>query len=86
MTVTNEEVKGLESNYKKALVEVEQILNELDEDSYNKIPQKFIQMMRTQKDRKYKPNMSFSVPLKEQSLLKETKAILAVVYRMYLCR
>ena len=75
----------MNANYKKAFVEVEQIINQLDEDHYQKIPKSFIQLIQKQKDKKYKSRISFKKPLIEQKLLPETKAVLAVIHRLYLC-
>ena len=72
--------------YKKACQEVSQIIKYLDGENYAKLPSNFIKLIEREKDRSYKARITQDIPLYEQPLLKETKAILAVMYRLYLCR
>ena len=72
--------------YQKALQEVKLIINQLEKEDYEKIPDGFIKMMEKQRDKRYKPSIEWNIPLTEQPLLEETKAILAVLYKMYLNR
>lgn len=70
--------------YKKAFTEVYEILNYLDKDDYNKIPQNIINALKENRDTEYNFFVDESIPFYEQSLLEETKAILFNVYRDYL--
>ena len=72
-------------NYKKAFVQVEQIIDALDEEDYQKIPPNLIRLIQKEKDKKFRSKVSLEIPLVEQELLPETKAILAVIDRLYLC-
>lgn len=70
--------------YKKALQEVYAIIKKLDAESYSKLPDNFIKLIEKERDRNYKIIIDDEIPLYEQKLLDETKAILAVLYNMYL--
>lgn len=69
----------------QAFSEVYDILNHLEEELYNKIPTKFIAFLEDNMDREYIPNISYSKDISEQPLLRETKVILSIVYRKYIC-
>lgn len=71
--------------YKRACQEVSQIIQYLDKESYLKLPNNLIKLIEKEKDRNYKVHISSEIPIYEQPLLKETKSILAVIYRLYLC-
>lgn len=72
--------------YKKACKEVSQIIRMLDKEDFVKLPNSFIKMIEKEKDRNYNIQISSDIPIYEQNLLKETKNILAVIYRLYLCK
>ena len=69
----------------QAFSEVYDILNHLEEELYNKIPTKFITFLQDNMDKEYIPNISYSKDISEQTLLRETKVILSIVYRKYIC-
>ena len=69
----------------QAFSEVYDILNHLEEELYNKIPTKFITFLEDNMDKEYIPNISYSKDISEQPLLRETKVILSIVYRKYIC-
>ena len=73
------------NEYKNALSEVNAILNLLSEDMKNKIPQSFFEFVNKNKSETYRPNFDMDLPLTEQKLLKDTKVILSLMYRSYLC-
>jgi len=79
------EENSLTKEYKRACQEVSQIIQYLDKESYLKLPNNLIKLIEKEKDRNYKVNISSEIPIYEQPLLKETKSILAVIYRLYLC-
>lgn len=64
-------------NIKLAYSEVYQIINLMNYDLRSKIPQKFIDLISTQKDDEYIPKIERDIPLEEQNLKKETISILA---------
>ena len=70
----------------QAFSEVYDIVQYFEPNLYNKIPQKIIDLIRNNKDDNYIPNIDYSKSINEQKLLKETKAILSVIYRDYICK
>ena len=73
------------SEYKKALSEINVILSLLSEDMKSKIPQSFFEFVNKNKSETYHPDFDKELPLKEQKLMRETKVILSLIYRSYLC-
>jgi hypothetical protein len=71
--------------YERACSEVLAIIPYLDEECSKKIPTKFIKKIEEISDKEYIPNIDKNKNLKEQELLEETRAILALIYRDYLC-
>jgi len=76
----------MKSHYKKAYSEVSAVINKLEKEDFDKIPKKFIKLIESKKDKKYVFNLSEDKKLTEQNLLEETKAILAVIYNLYLSK
>lgn len=70
--------------YKKAFTEVCEILNYLDDESYNDIPKDIIEALEENRNKEYKYFLDKSIPFTEQKMLDETKAILFNLYRDYL--
>lgn len=71
--------------YQNALTEVEAILKLMPKDILDKIPNSFLNFIEQKKSKSYIPNLNMELPLNEQSLLNETRAILSLIYRSYLC-
>ena len=69
--------------YLKAFSEVEQIIALMPEGLQKKIPEKFKNILSTWKDKNYVPFIQ--EPFEECNLMEETKIILAVIYRDFLC-
>lgn len=74
----------MNNNYKKAYAEVSYILKQLEEENLKKIPANLLKLIEKEKDKNYKINITLDTPIYEQNLLRETKAVLAVIYRLYL--
>ena len=72
-----------DENYSMALCEVEYILNNTDEQLIKMIPNSFINWIRNNKSKTYKPNLRNDIPIEIQKLLPETEAIISVIYRKY---
>lgn len=71
--------------YQNALAEVDMILKLVQKDILNKIPNSFLNFIEQKKSKSYIPNFNMELSLNEQNLLKETRAILSLIYRSYLC-
>ena len=72
------------SNRKNAYTEVYTILQELNEEEYNKIPPKVIKTIEANRNEDYGYELDDGLELKDQSMLPETKAILFNLFRDYL--
>ena len=70
--------------YKNALSEVYEILQYLEEESYNKIPKEIIKLIDDNRNKQYDFWIDKTAPLKDQIILEETKEILFEIYRDYL--
>ncbi len=73
------------TTYQNALAEVDRILKLTQKDVITKIPQSFLNFIEDKKSKTYITNLNMETPLNEQNLLKETRAILSLIYRSYLC-
>ena len=72
------------TKYKNAYTEVYEILEQLDEEEYNKIPSEVITAIGENRNTEYEFELDEELELKEQELLPETKAILFNIFRDYL--
>lgn len=72
------------SNSKNAYTEVYTILQELNEEEYNKIPSEVIETIEANRNEEYEYELDDELELKEQTMLPETKAILFNLFRDYL--
>ena len=72
------------SNRKNAYAEVYTILQELNEEEYNKIPPKVIKTIEANRNEEYEYELDDELDLKDQPMLPETKAILFNLFRDYL--
>lgn len=72
------------NNRKNAYTEVYTILQDLDEDEYNKIPPEVIETLDTNRNKEYEYFLDDELELKDQPMLPETKAILFNLFRDYL--
>lgn len=66
---------------KKALTEVDQVLNMLEDKDLAKIPNKIIETIRTNKDNTYELDMQ---KLERGEMLEDTQKILGTIYSYYL--
>lgn len=73
----------MQENYLKAFSEVEQIISLMPKGLQKKIPEKFKNILSKWKDKNYIPNIQ--EPFEECNIMEETKIILAVIYRDFLC-
>lgn len=75
----------MKENIYKAFSEVDTILEYSSEEIRNKVPDKFRQLIKKNKDNNYKLILDEHKKLKDQKLLIETREILSLIYRDYLC-
>lgn len=71
--------------YQNALAEVDKILKLMPEDLLCKISKSFLNFIEEKKSKSYVTNLDLELPLNKQNLLKETRIILSLIYRSYLC-
>ena len=68
----------------KALTEVKYILDSYDENIINKIPKEFLNFLEENLDKNYKPKINSFRNINTQSLLPQTRDILAIIYEKYI--
>lgn len=71
--------------YRKALVEVLEILTYLDEDDRKKIPDEIIRFYEDNKSSEYQFNINPDENIAKQKIMNKTREILAGIYVDYLC-
>ena len=72
-------------NSKLAYSEVYAILNLLEEEYVNRIPQKIKNFFDVERDKKYNPSIDINVPLDNQDLQRKTMVLLAILNLNYWC-
>ena len=72
------------NNRKNAYTEVYTILQDLNEEEYNKIPPEVIETIKENRNEEYEYFLDDELELKDQPMLPETKAILFNLFRDYL--
>ena len=72
------------NNRRNAYKEVYIVLQDLNEEEYNKIPPEIIETIKENSNEEYEFVLNDELELKEQLLLPETKAILFNLFRDYL--
>lgn len=61
------------------------IIEMMPESLRNKLSPEFIYFININKDKDYVSNINPKVPLNKQTVRKETKEVMAIIYREYLC-
>lgn len=74
----------MKAKYKDAFAEVYVILEYLDEEDYEKIPEDLLKVIEKNRNKEYKYEMNDEFDLAKQPMLIETKAILFNIFRDYL--
>ena len=72
------------NNRRNAYTEVYTILQDLNEEEYNKIPPEVIETLDANRNKEYEYFLDDGLELKDQPMLPETKAILFNLFRDYL--
>ena len=73
----------MEDNYLKAYKEVYEILKYVPKEDYQKIPEDLIKTIENNMDKNYEYKIDFNIDFSEQPMLRETMAIMAIIYRDY---
>lgn len=76
---------GKTKEYSEAVSEVLELLQMSDEGIISKIPLEVIQQMNKNKSKTYKSKFDETKPITESDLSEKAKAILAFLYRDYIC-
>lgn len=72
-------------NSSLAYSEVYEILNLLEDEYKNRVPEKVIEFFERERDEKYNPIIEIGVPLDKQNLKRETMVLLAILNMNYWC-
>lgn len=75
----------LNQRYAEASVEVLDILSNMNLEDISKIPKSFLKFLNKNASKDYICNLDYSKELKNMGLKQETKELLAVIYKLYLC-
>ena len=70
---------------KQALSDLSVIIQMMSENMRQKISPKFIKFIEENKDMNYESNINKKIPIRNQKLNENTKMLLALIYRDYLC-
>lgn len=73
----------MSNNYKKAYSEILEIIKYLPEEEREKIPEEKIKFFEENCDKNYEFKFNSSKPLEEQEFLRETYAIIIILFRDY---
>lgn len=65
--------------------EIYDILQHLDIALYNKIPSSVIKFIDDNRNKDYKVNIDYSKNINEQQLKRDTRIMLSIIYKDYLC-
>lgn len=75
----------ISKNIRQAYSEVDEFLSLLSEEERNKIPENIRQIFRQEKDKNYLKGINPNIEIKDQNLLEETLAIIAMLNLNYIC-
>jgi len=75
----------MDEKYRKAFAEVMEVLNNTEIKLRTKVPDSFIKFLGENADKTHGVLLVKNKKLLEQDLLNETKAILSIIYRDYMC-
>lgn len=75
----------MENEREEAYSEIYAILNLLEDELADKVPQKIKDFFEQSRDKDYNPNIDAKVPLEEQNLKRKTIVLLAILNLNYWC-
>ena len=65
--------------------EVYDIINHLEKNLYDRIPQSFIDLIKQNLSNKYVSKIDYNKSINEQEISREARSILAIIYRDFIC-
>lgn len=71
--------------YSEAITETLDILKHTRKEDVNKIPSKFMDYLKENASKTYKPELDHTKKIKDMQLKRKTKAILAIIYKKFWC-
>lgn len=78
-------VKVTKENYKEAFTEIDEIIKNMPKELNKRISKNFKDFIEKNKDLEYNFKLIPNKSLLEQNLKKETKILLSLIYRSYIC-
>lgn len=69
-----------ELEYKRMLTEVNAVLDSLDEELYNKLPNNLTSVIKRDKDNSYDYKLDETKTINEQEMMEQTKSFLTMLY------
>lgn len=75
----------MEKDYSKVYKELYEIFKYLSKEQIEKVPKEFIDVVNSKKDDEYSYKVEHIKDFENQEMMRETRAILAVLYRDYWC-
>ncbi len=73
----------MKKEYMEVFSEIYEIFKLMPQELLNKIPQKFCEIIKEERDKEYIPNIK--EPIENQKLKDETIILLGLIYRDFLC-
>lgn len=71
-------------NLSKACSEMNFIIDNLNTEFSNKIPDRIKNFFKNNKDKNYKVNLTVDTPLYNQNLLEETKIFIQIIFKLFI--
>lgn len=75
----------IREDYSEAISETLDILGHMQESDIDKIPKKFIDFLKENKSKTYKPNLDYTKSIKDMKLKSQTIGILSLINKKYWC-
>lgn len=75
----------VDDKIQKSYKEVYRIIEHSSLEVKNKIPKSFINTISELMDQEYEPQIDYSKDINDQNLMKETYAMMALIYRDFIC-
>lgn len=77
---------SISTKTRQAYSEIDEFISLLTIEEQNEIPKKLREFFKEQKDSEYVKNINPNIPIKEQNLLEETLALIAMLNLQYWCK